>query len=199
MTEQIHYQISAFVDDELSAEECAFFVRRLERDPDARAKLMRFMAMGAVLRDERLPHDAGFLRSRIHDSLDGVAPARRAKPRAAWSVSSRFLKPLVSTGIAASVAVLALFAIGGGDDLGLEPGSGAPDQALQAVDSSVAPSYVVPQDPPFGGAITPPIRYTNYLMHHGEYASGLNRTLVRANVVSIREADLVVESEEAFE
>jgi hypothetical protein len=36
MTEQINDQISAFIDDELSADESALLVRRFERDPDAR-------------------------------------------------------------------------------------------------------------------------------------------------------------------
>jgi hypothetical protein len=47
-----------------------------------------------------------------------------------------------------------------------------------------APSYVVPQEAPEGRAVTPPIRLTNYLMRHGEYASGLSRTSVHSNVVS---------------
>ena len=52
MTESIQDQVSAFIDDELSAEECAFFVRRLERDPEARRQLIRYTTMGAVLRGE---------------------------------------------------------------------------------------------------------------------------------------------------
>src|SRR5690606_28907488 len=55
MSEQIHDQVSAFLDDELSAEECAFLVRRIERDPEARDKLVRYSLIGSALREELLP------------------------------------------------------------------------------------------------------------------------------------------------
>ena len=55
---------------------------------------------------------------------------------------------------------------------------------LQARDVVEAPSYVVPQEVAEGRVVTPPIRLTNYLMHHMEYASRLSRTSVHSNVVS---------------
>jgi hypothetical protein len=55
---------------------------------------------------------------------------------------------------------------------------------LQARDAVEAPSYVVPPEVAEGRVVTPPIRLTNYLMHHGEYASRLSRTSVHSNVVS---------------
>jgi hypothetical protein len=53
---------------------------------------------------------------------------------------------------------------------------------LQVSDSVRAPSYVVPPTTDLSrtGA---PIRLTNYLMHHGEFASGLTRTSVNSNVL----------------
>ena len=45
-----------------------------------------------------------------------------------------------------------------------------------------APSYVVPQDADPSATLAP-IRLTNYLMRHGEFASGLTRTSVSSNVV----------------
>lgn len=194
MTEQIHDQASAFIDDELSPEECAFFARRLERDDETRTKVMRYMATGAVLRKDVLLADADLLRRRINASLDGVASPRAAAPRRSFG---GFVKPLVGTGIAASVALAGLVMLSGEDQL--ESGVFAGDGALRAAPSNEPPSYVVPREPRPGASATPPIRYTNYLMHHGEYASGLNRTLVRSNVVSTREADIAVEGEEAFE
>jgi hypothetical protein len=66
-----------------------------------------------------------------------------------------------------------------------------PDGALNANASAVQirqwtepPSYVVPQDVADPRPTSaPPIRLTNYLMHHGEYASRLSRTSVHSNVV----------------
>lgn len=193
MTEQIHDQTSAFVDDELLPEECAFFVRRLERDAETRAKLVRYMAAGSVLRNEALMADPDLLRRRIGACLDGVTAAAPRMPRRRGLAG--FVKPLVGTGIAASVALAALVALRGTGELTSEGVPAAPLQATQSTDVS----YVVPQELPIGAAVSPPIRYTNYLMHHGEYASGLNRTLVRSNVVSTREADIAVEGEAAFE
>ena len=53
---------------------------------------------------------------------------------------------------------------------------------LQVSDSVRPPSYVVPQGTELSrtGA---PIRLTNYLIHHGEFASGLTRTSVNSNVL----------------
>lgn len=197
MTEQIHHQTSAFVDDELSSEECAFFVRRLGRDPETRKKLARYIAAGAILRNEALLADPDLLRRRINASLDGVASAMPSLPRGRRTFKA-LVKPFVSTGIAAGVALAALVLLRGTSELPGDAVSGA-WVPLQATQSNEAPSYVVPQALSSSGAVAPPIRYTNYLMHHGEYASGLNRTLVRSNVVSTREADIAVEGEEAFE
>jgi negative regulator of sigma E activity len=194
MTEQINDQASAFVDDELSPEECAFFARRLERDEETRSKIMRYMATGAVLRKDLLLADGDLLRRRINASLDGVTMPRATKHRRSFG---GFVKPLLGTGIAASVALAALVVLRGTDQL--EPEVFAGDVAIQSLRASEPPSYVVPQEPRPGVSVTPPIRYTNYLMHHGEYASGLNRTLVRSNVVSTREVDLAVQGEDAFE
>jgi negative regulator of sigma E activity len=194
MTEQINDQASAFVDDELSPEECAFFARRLERDDETRSKIMRYMATGAVLRKDLLLADGDLLRRRVNASLDGVArPSVAARPRRLRG----FVKPLLGTGIAASVALAALVVLRGADEL--DPDLFAADVAIESIQASEPPSYVVPQEPRQAASVTPPIRYTNYLMHHGEYASGLNRTLVRSNVVSTREADLAVQREEPFE
>jgi negative regulator of sigma E activity len=55
MSEHIHEQTSEFVDDEMSVEECDFFVRRLQRDGDARKRFLRYQLIGAVLRGEQ-PH-----------------------------------------------------------------------------------------------------------------------------------------------
>lgn len=197
MTEQIHDQTSAFIDDELSSEECAFYVRRLERDSETRSRLARYMTVGAVLRNETLLPDPDLLRRRINASLDGgvsVVAARAPRSR----IWAGFVKPAVGTGIAATVALAAVIMLRGTGELGASDPSGP--AALQATRQSTdSASYVVPQEPPRQGSVALPIRYTNYLMHHGEYASGLNRTLVRSNVVSTREADIAVEGEEAFE
>jgi sigma-E factor negative regulatory protein RseA len=179
MTEQINEQISAFIDDELSEEESAFLVRRFERNSQAHAQALRYTLIGAALRGE-LPHpDPLILRRRIAAALDGTAPAPvRVPPR--WH--SRLARPAIGVGIAASVAVAAIFGLRAINEAREASDVSGPMQVREVVAES--PSYIVPPDTSEPRVITPPVRLTNYLMHHGEYASGLSRTLVHSNVVT---------------
>jgi hypothetical protein len=98
-------------------------------------------------------------------------------------------RPLIGFGIAASVAVAAIVGLRLVNDARVEPSvAGSPLTASTAAAETSrapapAPSYVVPQevsDSPLG---VRQIRLTNYLVHHGEYASRLSRTSVHSNVV----------------
>ena len=186
MTEQIQDQISAFIDDELTAEECEFFVRRLERDPETHAKAVRYATIGASMRGELLAPDPAVLRRAIAQAISGVpAPAQpRVEHR---GPTARFIKPALGVAVAASMAIAGLVALNSLNELRSTP--------LPAVASSTgidtlseAPSYVVPQDPVGTQNALPPIRLTNYLMRHGEYASGLSRQSIHSIVVGQDEA-----------
>jgi negative regulator of sigma E activity len=185
MTEQINDQISAFIDDELPEQESAFLLRRFERDPDARDQALRYTMIGSALRNELLGPDPAILRRRIAVALTG-APLPAARPQVRWQ--SPYLRPLLGFGIAASVAVAAIFGLRTINDARVEPSLGgspltasAPREPSRAV--STSSSYVVPQDVANVPVGVPQIRLTNYLMHHGEYASRLSRTSVHSNVV----------------
>lgn len=182
MTDQINDQISAFIDDELSAEESALLVRRFERDPEARARASRYSLIGSALRGELLEPHPSILRQRIAAQLNGAAPVA-PKRRVA---TERFGRPLAGFGIAATVALLAIGSLRLVNSVPPETGmptvagASAPRPARAATD---APSYVVPRDVAEPRLAAPPIRLTNYLMHHGVYASSLTRTTVNSNVV----------------
>ncbi len=182
MTQHIHDQMSAFWDDELSAEECAFLVRRLEHDPEARNTVLRYATIGSALRGEMLRPDPNVLRRRISDELDGAAP-RQSRPVAAPGWWTRAFRPAVGLGIAASAALVGIFvlrAINGvdADVEGLQAAQAQPDVA----------GYVVPREfTEQRNVVVPQILLTNYLMHHGEYASHLSRTTVHSNVVGARD------------
>jgi sigma-E factor negative regulatory protein RseA len=180
MTEQINDQISAFIDDELSAEESALLVRRFERDTNARAQALRYTMIGAALRGELLEPHPSVLRKRIAAALDGglPAPTRRTSH---WS--ARYARPLLGVGIAAAVAAAAIGTLRLVNDADVAPNAAAGGAALQAQGQIGPPSYVVPQDAAPAGPVTSPIRLTNYLIHHSEYASGLGRASVSSNVV----------------
>jgi sigma-E factor negative regulatory protein RseA len=180
MTEQINDQISAFIDNELSADESALLVRRFERDAEARARAMRYTLIGASLRGELLEPHPSVLRQRVAAALSG-APPSLPKPRERWT--DRLARPLLGVGIAATVAVVAIGALRSLNEASIAPGIMAPVSVAPLQTSEVeAPSYVVPRDAE-ESRVEAPIRLTNYLMHHGEFASGLTRTSVNSNVV----------------
>jgi negative regulator of sigma E activity len=190
MTEQISDQISAFIDDELSDEESAFLLRRFERDADARSRAARYTMIGAALRDELSGSNPEILRRRIAAALTGTAPA--AQQRAAARMQWRYLRPAVGVGIAATVAVAAIVGLRAVNVARVgAPGSASTVNApLQAATSAPPPSYVVPRDVSDAAVtpvVAPPVRLTNYVMHHSEYASRLGRQSVHSNVVGAGE------------
>lgn len=189
MSEQIQDQMSAFTDDELSPEECAFLVRRLERDPETRDRVLRYSIIGAALRGELPNPDPDVQRRRVRAELDGVRPMETS--RDATTVQRRYFRPAVGLGIAASVAVAALATLYA---INSPIGPAGPEAQVAGVPTGVAgqdnpPSYVVPNEA--AGPLTlgdslspPPIRLTNYLITHGQYAPGIRRTSIHTNVIS---------------
>jgi negative regulator of sigma E activity len=181
MTDQINDQISAFIDNELSADESALLVRRFERDDEARARAMRYTLIGASLRGELLEPHPSVLRQRLAAALSGAAPSV-PKARERWTY--RLAQPLLGVGIAATVAAVAIGTLRWLNEVPLAPASTAgtfpiTETPLQARDAA----YVVPQETDDESRVDGSIRLTNYLMHHGVYASGLTRTSVNSNVV----------------
>lgn len=192
MSEQIHDHVSAFIDDELSAEECAFLVRRFERDPEAREKLVRYSLIGSALREE-LPHpEPDILRRRVQAAVNGTSPAIEpaiaAPPPVRSAAHSRWTNPAIGLGVAASVAVAALITIRALNGVEAE-------SAQSGVATASVPTYVVPADSQDPRVVVPaqvPIRLTNYLLHHGEYAR-LSRTSVHSSVVGASDLPFVTE------
>jgi|SRR5690606_5745754 len=189
MSEQIHDQVSAFIDDELSAEESAFLVRRFERDPESRNKLVRYSLIGSALRGELLQPNPDMLRKRVHDALHGaptaLKPAAASAPPPRAAANAHWTSPTVGLGLAAGVAVAALFTFRAINET--DGAAAAPASVL---------STVVPTDSAQGATVVaplPPIRLTNYLLHHGEYAR-LSRTSVHSTVVGSMEQPFIMEA-----
>jgi negative regulator of sigma E activity len=188
MTEQISDQISAFIDDELSDEESAFLLRRFERDADARNRAARYTMIGAALRDELLGPDHSILRRRIAVALTGTAPS--AQQRATPRLPSRYWRPALGVGIAATVAVAAVLGLRAVNvvRVGAPGGAATLSAPLQTRAADPPPSYVVPRETSDAPVVAAPaVRLTNYVMHHSEYASRLSRTSVHSNVVGAAE------------
>jgi negative regulator of sigma E activity len=190
MTDQFQEQVSGFVDDELSADECEFFVRRLQRDPDSRRQLMRYHLIGAALRGELKHSDPDILRRRLQGALCG---ARETAPRSRLRLRAMAL-PATGVAIAAAVAGVALLALQTVNEDALGSRNAASDVPLQAGERPGTATYVVPQGIE-QRLVSPPIRLTNYLMHHSEYASHLSRTSVHSNVVATGQPELTNDEE----
>ena len=180
MTEQINDQISAFIDNELPADESALLARRFERDSEARSRAMRYTLIGAALRGELLEPHPSVLRQRVAAALSGATPGVATSRRR----SLRLGAPLLRIGIAAAVAIVAIGTLRSLNDVALPSSEGASlaTRPLLARDAPELPSYVVPEDTDQARAVAP-ITLTTYLMHHSGYASGLTRTSVSSNVV----------------
>ena len=188
MTDHIQEQISAFIDDELSSEECAFLVRRLGSDVHAREQLVRYAAIGSALRSEALIASSGLLRDRVRSALDGAPPTQSRRRAVVRPRRRQWAYSLAGVGVAASVAVVALFSLRMTVEEGvLAQPVGASVLTPNTV-SPVLPSYVVPSDAVDAAeahSLVPPVRLTNYLFQHGNYTSTLQRTSVQSNVVGI--------------
>jgi negative regulator of sigma E activity len=190
MNDQFQEQTSLFVDDELTAEECEFFVRRLQRDPDTRGRLVRYQLIGAVLRGELKTADPDVLRRRLLAGMDGIGGSQSGRARRERVGYARFFKPALGLAIAASVTVAALLMLrtSGMDGAGEAPVASLETGADRPAEQGA--SYVVPPGTDPRRMASPPVRLTNYMMQHGEYASRLSRTSVHSNVVTTGQPDM---------
>lgn len=186
MTEHIKEQISCFIDDELSPEQCEFFVRRLQRDVESRRQYIRYQVIGAAIRGENVVRDYRDLPERLRHALaDKPADAEGSdrRPHALWRWAA-------GGAIAVSVAAIGVLGLRFGGVDAIVPGfrEAAIDQELQLVEP---PSYVVPLSVPERQLVTPTIQLIGlqYLMHHGGHTSMLSRTVVSSNVVMAPEDD----------
>jgi negative regulator of sigma E activity len=189
MSDRFNEQISEFIDDEMSVEESEFFVRRLQRDAEARRQYLRFQLIGAAMRGEHFHPGATELGLRLEEAIDRDESAARSKFAARLAAG---------VGIAASVAVVAVFGLHFAN-LGSE--TLAADVSGATSDLSDAPSYVVPSG---AAEIQPLVRVggevtgIQYLIHHARYSSGLSRTIMQSSVVAGQEADPTEDSEAAL-
>jgi negative regulator of sigma E activity len=181
MTDTADLQISAFVDDELSSDECEFLVRRLSRDSEARRQLVRYSAIGAAMRGELLGPDPDVLRRRISAALEGVhLPARsEAEPARPWR---QLVRPALGGAIAAGAAIVALLAVGidsentASVDAPVAAADPIPDASV--VEGELLPSFVVPEQ--VGSQSS--IRLTDYIMQHNQFTPAIRRASINSSV-----------------
>lgn len=182
MSEQLHEQISAFVDGELPEHETELLLRRLERDPELQRAYARYVAMGAALRGEPLGTRSSKLLERVRTAVaqESAQHGKHARP----VFNRRWMRPLAGAAVAATVATVAILGV-----QQLQPADDTSPQQVAAVpatstpligsaQSTEPPSYTVPAFSPERRGV-PAARLTNYVLAHSEYS-----TLGPRNVLS---------------
>jgi len=182
MSDQFNEQISEFIDDEMAGDECDFFVRRLQRDDEARDRYLRYQLIGTMMRGEHASLGADIAR-RVNSAINEEAQPERQSVRGG--------RLAAGFGIAASLALVALagyLLLGSGDTIAPEtadtaaPGTGMPVLAtgIETAQLANAPT---------------PVTGIQYLFHHTNYTSGLNRTIMHSSVVAGSGEDVSIEVE----
>lgn len=144
MNEGIRMQLSAFVDGELPANEAELLMRRMGQDAELRKEVAEYLAIGRLIRAEAGLAGADRLYERVaaeigqrHDDPSTVPADAGVK-----SAGSRAVRPLAGFAIAASVALVAIFALQQTAEdpvpavqplpvASSEPGSGVPNMDAQ--------------------------------------------------------------------
>ncbi len=146
MNEAIRMQLSAFADGELPDNEKELLLRRLSQDPAMRRQVAEYLALGRAIRGEVPVRGIERLRERVAGAIGAldVPPSDAGvETGGAPAAKRRFGRPVAGFGIAAAVAVLAIFGLQRVDD-GTVPAGGpavangvefpaqpAPDDRLQ--------------------------------------------------------------------
>ena len=134
MSKETREHLSALVDGEISRETSRFLVRRLGADNELRATWTRYHLVRDCLRHQDGSIAGEDLCARVSRALENEQPAERPANRA-----TRWLKPAAGLAIAASVALMAVVAVG--------PGTPGPSQApgdLSGTEQFTSPQGLAP-------------------------------------------------------
>jgi len=192
MTDAVNEQLSACLDGELPPAELDLLLKRLERNPELRAALGRYTAIGEALREARPVVASRSFADKVLAAVEQEPAAARRRVRIPPALI-RGLRPVAGIGVAATVAAVAIFAV---QRAGVAPGPVAANQPAAAPTSIVAQnddeaaSYIVPTPgTTTQSAFVPATRLTNYVVAHSEYSSPLARRSVLTGVLAEDDSD----------
>jgi negative regulator of sigma E activity len=199
MSEPIREQVSAFLDGELPNSETELLLKRLVRDAELRERFGRYALIGEACRSERNSPLARDLCARVNRALDGEAPAAAAA--AAAPVRAHWSRPLAGAALAASVAVVAVFAL---QHRAITPQGVVAANVMTATDvrslplaaataKAAAPTPIRPEFvrdknlSPFGDPAAPrniaPARMASYVFAHGQVSPPLTQRDVFTDMI----------------
>lgn len=174
MTQDIHEQISAFIDGELPEAEAQLLVRRLATDAGLRRVAARMLRVSQLVRGEtsRAPDDfATRVLASIHDEpalpdepTAGEAPRQAAAGTPAW------LRLVTGGGIAAGVAAMVLVALPDAERLPAADTAPVPQAAADApaglAEAPDAFEYTVPSTATESGLVSANPELAAYYLSH---------------------------------
>jgi sigma-E factor negative regulatory protein RseA len=190
MTDALNEQLSACLDGELPPAELDLLLKRLERDPELRATLGRYSAVGEVMRNAKPAVASRSFADKVMAAVDQEPATARRRVRIPPALL-RSLRPIAGVGVAATVAAVAIFSV---QRAGVAPGQLATNQptaapsAIVAQSDDDAASYIVPTNTT-QSAFVPATRLTNYVVAHSEYSSPLARRSVLTGVLAEDDSD----------
>jgi Anti sigma-E protein RseA, N-terminal domain len=173
MNDAIKMQISAFVDGELPENEAQLLLRRMSQDRELRQQAAEYLAVGRVIRAERVVPGIGGLRARIECAIDDTAIQQELDTIA--SSAPRFVRPLAGFAIAATVAlagVLGLQRIAAVDD----PDGG--NAAAPVAEAGTGGGYTVPMQPDD--------QLREYYLRHSASSSYFGGSSINARLVTLQ-------------
>jgi negative regulator of sigma E activity len=190
MTDALNEQLSACLDGELPPAELDLLLKRLERDPELRATLGRYCAVGEAMRQGKPAIASYSFADKVMAAVDQEPAVARRRVRIP-PVVLRSLRPVAGFAVAATVAAVAIFSV---QQAGVAPGntianqpSAAPTSLVAQTDDEAA-SYIVPTNTT-QSAFVPATRLTNYVVAHSEYSSPLARRSVLTGVLAEDDSD----------
>lgn len=191
MSEQLYEQISAFVDGELQEHETELLLKRLEREPELRAALVRYSTMGAGLREGSRDGVTRGFSARVSAAIAASGAVAPATVPLRKGFSPRWLRTAAGLGVAATVAAVAILGV---QQMQAPMPGAAPQMAATSLSSqpivigdvstgSEAPSYTVPA-PTTDVPLVPAARLTNYVVAHSQYTSAFGRRNMLSGIIS---------------
>lgn len=183
-------QLSAWLDDELPAQELELLASRLARSPEHRARAARYGLIGSTLRSGQAgPPAVGLAALQVSARVSAVLDSLDA-PLASPGVrrTARLLPYAAAAGVALlAIALVPMFPLPSG--LGTPPSTGpaVPPASVPATLMPVrAQSLMADRVGTPGQSSLSPRRLTSYLVYHGEYAGVLSAKLTDSHIVNNR-------------
>jgi len=163
MSDEIHEQMSALIDDELSDVEQPLLLGRLQRDSELRERLGRYQLIGEVMRgvaDIATLGVANRVQRVLQQDAEGQVPYIPKRKGFNW------WKPVAGFAVAASVALVAVFTVSSLRET-------APDAIPELASIQEEATVATPVNDDQWDRIEPGIdkRLTGYLVNHNEYAA----------------------------